>query len=56
MSTLGKTGAYNYELGRYIWRTDEGNIFMIAFNLDGSDPEYLLWAEKLGKEAMKNFY
>lgn len=53
---LGKVGAYNYELGRYVWRTDEGNIFMVAFNLNGSEAEYSRFAEMLGKEAMSNFY
>lgn len=53
---MGHKGAYNYDLGRYVWRTEQGNIFMVAFNLDGSEPEYLRWADILGKEATKNFY
>lgn len=52
---MGVAGAYNYDLARYTWRTDTGNVFMVAFNLQSSEAEQLIWAEKIGKEAMRNF-
>lgn len=53
---MGIQGAYNYELSRYVWRTKSDNIIMIAFNIQtSSEPEQLIWAEKIGKEVTKNF-
>ena len=52
---LGKAGGYNYDIGRYVWRIDTGNVFMIAFNIQSSEAEQLIWAEKIGKEVEKNF-
>ncbi len=52
---MGIAGAYNYHLARYTWRTETDNIFMVAFNLPSSEAQQLIWAEKIGKEAMRNF-
>ena len=52
---MGIAGAYNYNLARYTWRTETDNIFMVAFNLPSSEAQQLIWAEKIGKEAMRNF-
>lgn len=52
---MGIAGGYNYDLGRYVWRTETDNVFMVAFNLQSSEAEQLIWAEKIGKEAMRNF-
>jgi len=52
---LGVTGAYNYEMHRYLWRTEDDIVFMIALNLRGSESEEMAWVKTLGKEAMKNY-
>jgi hypothetical protein len=52
---LGVSGAYNYEMQRYLWRTEDGIVFMIAFNLRASEKEQLSWAKTLGEEIMKNY-
>ncbi len=52
---LGISGAYNYEMQRYLWRTDNDKVFMIAFNLRASEKEQLSWAKTLGEEIMKNY-
>lgn len=53
---MGIAGAYNYELGRYYWRTDKDHVVGVLFNLQATDAEQLLWARKIGKEVMKNLY
>ncbi len=52
---MGQAGAYSYDLARYTWRTESDHVFMVAFNLQSSEAEQLIWAEKLGNEAMKKF-
>jgi len=52
---MGVAGAYNYDLARYTWRTETDHVFMVAFNLESSEAEQLIWAEKLGKMAMEKF-
>ncbi len=52
---MGLAGAYNYDLSRYVWRSETDHVFMVAFNLASSEAEQLIWAEKIGKEMMKNF-
>jgi len=52
---MGIAGAYNYDLARYTWRVKSGHVFMVAFNLQSSEAEQLIWAEKIGKEAMRSF-
>lgn len=51
---LGVSGAYNYELHRYIWRDERDFVYMIAFNLPASEAEELEWARQLGEEVMRN--
>jgi hypothetical protein len=52
---LGVSGAYNYDMHRYLWRTEDDIVFMIALNLRGSESEEKAWVKKLGTEAMKNY-
>jgi len=52
---MGVAGAYNYDLARYMWRTESDHVFMVAFNLESSEAEQLIWAEKIGRHLMKNF-
>jgi len=52
---LGVKGAYSYEMHRYLWRTKEGYVFMIAFNINATEKEELAWAKTIGKEMLNNF-
>ena len=52
---LGVAGAYSYEMHRYMWRTGEDRVFMVAFNLNGSEKNELQWARTIGAEVMKNY-
>jgi len=56
LDDLGVKGAYNYELHRYNWRTEQGQVFMVAFNLPSSEDQEVDWVKKIGKEVMKNLY
>ena len=52
---IGVSGAYNYNMHRYLWRTDNDKVFMIAFNIKSSEKEELAWAKTLGEEIMRNY-
>ncbi len=52
---VGVASAYNYEMARYYWRTENDLVFMIAFNLPSAEAQQLVWAEKLYKEVTNNY-
>jgi len=45
----GIEGAYNHEMQKYFWRTNEDIIYTLTFNLGSDEPTQLAWAEKLAK-------
>ena len=51
---MGVAGAYNYELARYYWRTEDDLVVGILFNIQASEAEHLVWARAIGQEVMKN--
>lgn len=52
---LGDAGAYSHRLGKYIWRSKNDYVFMIAFNTN-SDPEVQMKnALTIGNIMMKNY-
>lgn len=53
---VGVAGAYNYDLGRYYFRTEKDHVIGVLFNLQASEAEQLLWATKIGQEVLKNLY
>ncbi len=53
---VGNEGAYNFDLSRYCWNTDQEHVFTLAFNVTSIEAIQLIWAEKIGKEITKNFY
>mgnify|MGYP000170553833 CR=1 FL=1 len=52
---IGVTGAYNYEMHRYFYRTEDDKVFLIAFNISATEQEELKWAKAIGKEIFKNY-
>lgn len=48
---IGIEGAYNYDLRKYFWRIDDEFIYMLAFNLEGTEAEHLHWATQIAKIA-----
>ena len=52
---LGVSGAYSFEMHRYMWRTEDGFVIGIAFNLPASEEQEVEWAKRIGAHVMKNF-
>ena len=51
---VGVSGAYNYDLARYYWRTEKGQVLMVAFNLPATEEVQYAWGTKMAKEVMRN--
>jgi len=52
---IGVTGAYNYDMHRYFYRTEDDKVFLIAFNISATEQEELKWAKAIGKEVFNNY-
>lgn len=52
---IGVKGAYNYDMHRYFFRTEDDKVFMVAFNIRATEQEELSWAKDIGKEVLKNY-
>ncbi len=50
---LGDDGSYSYNLEKYIWRTGNDYVYMIAFNEDMTEAEQKDAALRLGKKIMQ---
>lgn len=49
MTNLGNAGAYSFEMGKYFWRLNDDYVFMIAYNLPGTDEAtQLKYTKKIG--------
>ncbi len=50
---IGDDGSYSYELGKYLWRTGNEYVYMIAFNEDMGDSEQLAAVMKFADKIMQ---
>ncbi len=53
MEGVGIEAAYNFELSKYFWRTDDQHIYMIAFNALGEKEDHLKWATQIANLVSK---
>lgn len=55
LDNIGESGAYNYDMHRYLWRTDNDKVIMIAVNIRATEAEELNWVYAIGEEVMQNY-
>jgi hypothetical protein len=55
LENIGESGAYSYEMHRYLWRTDNDKVFMVAVNIRATEEEELKWVYAIGEELMQNY-
>jgi len=52
---VGVTGAYNYDMHQYLFRTKDGKVVGVAFNLhDANEKKEIAWSKVLANEVIKN--
>jgi len=55
LENIGESGAYSYDMHRYLWRTDNDKVFMVAVNIRATEEEELKWVYAIGEELMQNY-
>ncbi len=51
---LGDDASYSYEMGKYIWRTGNDYVYMVAFNEEMTAPQQLKAAKDFASIIMSN--